>query len=696
MGNQLVSEIKTFSFSSDQEIILNNYEQGFASVLATPGAGKTTIITHLIKNLITEKKVPPYSILVLTLTESAAKEFRERTVKLLKENNVRFKHYPEFSTIHSFCNRYLSRYYENYNEMNVLPDTAKNEIIEELLIKNGLPLQELNDEGNVEISYLEVFRDSIIPLFRKDKHIMEKFHKVISLDPKDIRKKIGSISNYHLKCFYHIPNIVQQYETYLKEQNYIDFDTMITGMYKILLDNPEVSQEISQRYQYILEDESQDSNLIQSEILKLIAQIHGNYLRVGDPNQSIFTTFTGADYKALMEFSKNNKEFNIRQSNRSHQSIIDVANHLLDKFPDSFPASEVKVSSGDYNPLDGLVSVQKFHFLDNEIDFICENAERILSHNSEHSVAVITRTNYQASEFYKRIIDRGFEAILHGTRDEDFFNNNAVKKITAITGFALHPYKFDLLKEVLLFLDFKESEIFEFFQEDDKCFYQIKALSQEEFIYLGDENLFERMEKVAKNLYQLSNYIYYDVSEFLELVNNIFIHNPEEKSSGRILNKMWLRAKPGIRNTLEFYYWLQKHRESKIKQELNVEEEKQFSSPGVIHLLTVHKAKGLQWDGVFLPNFSSWDYKDDSWRGPREDRDIKSAILSVAQEKSRQQIRKELAQEEVYESRRVAYVAITRAKKELYLTCSTKGLSTFKDNNFAEILNDLENLIYHR
>ncbi|MFN4150184.1 MAG: UvrD-helicase domain-containing protein [Candidatus Sericytochromatia bacterium] len=56
MGNQLVSEIKTFSFSSDQEIILNNYEQGFASVLATPGAGKTTIITHLIKNLITESK----------------------------------------------------------------------------------------------------------------------------------------------------------------------------------------------------------------------------------------------------------------------------------------------------------------------------------------------------------------------------------------------------------------------------------------------------------------------------------------------------------------------------------------------------------------------------------------------------------------------------------------------------------------
>lgn len=677
-----------FSFSRDQKYILENYEQGFASVLATPGAGKTTIITHLIKKLITEKKIPPYSILVLTLTESAAKEFKERTIKLLKDNNLRFKHYPEFSTIHSFCNRYLSKYYENYNEMTVLPDTSKNEIIEHILTQNGLPLVELNEDGNVEISYLEIFRDSIIPLFRKEKDILDKFNEIINLEPKDIRKKIGSISNYHLKCFYHIPNIVQQYEEYLKSQNYIDFDTMISEMHNILVKNEHISKEISKKYHYILEDESQDSNLVQSEILKLISKEHGNYLRVGDANQSIFTTFTGADYKTLMSFYDQNIKYQIGQSNRSHQSIIDIANHIANRFPNSFP-SNVRISEGESNPLDGLVSINKFNFIDEEINFICQQSERILNENKDNSIAILTRTNFQGREIYERIIDKGFEAILHGSKDEDFFNNPAVKKITAITGFALNPYKFDLLKEILQYLDFTDSEISEFFQENDKCFYQLKAIAQEEFLYLGDEKLFSKIEKVSKDIYLICHSIYYDVSEFLELLNNMFIHNPEDKSSGRILNQMWLRAKPGIRNIQEFYYWLQKHKESKIKQELNTEDEKQFSSPNIIHILTVHKAKGLQWDGVFVPNFSSWDYKDDSWRGPREDRDIKSAILSIAYDKNRQDIRKELAQEEVHESRRLAYVAITRAKKELYLTCSIKGLTTFRDNTFAEILNVL-------
>ena len=146
---------KEFKLSEDQENIINNYSKGFASVLATPGAGKTTIITLLIKKLIVEDKIPPQSILILTLTESAAKEFKERTLALFKEEKLFYKSLPEFSTIHSFCHRNLSRYYKDYETLKLLPDTQRNEQIEKLLLDRGFNLEEVDEQGRVEINYLD-------------------------------------------------------------------------------------------------------------------------------------------------------------------------------------------------------------------------------------------------------------------------------------------------------------------------------------------------------------------------------------------------------------------------------------------------------------------------------------------------------------------------------------------------------------
>lgn len=671
-----------FKLSEDQENIINVYEKGLASVLATPGSGKTTIITHLIKKLINEKNVHPKNILVLTLTESAAKEFNIRTKSLMKN----MRSYPDFFTIHSFCNKTLSRHHPNYRDWTVLPDTKRNEKLEQILAERGFKTDSYEDG---EINYLELFRDSIIPIFRKDKSKFDLVKKLTHLDLRELRIIAGNVDNEQIKCFYHIPDVIDEYEKFLQTEKFIDFDMMINETYNLFLENPNVVKTLRQQYKYILEDEAQDSNEIQNKILSLLAGEDGNYIRVGDPNQSIFTTFTGADYKNLINFYNNNTKLEIKQSNRSNQPIIDISNYLVDCHTESFPSHHVKIMQGSNNPRDGYVKIEEFIDIEDEIASICKYTDKFIKSDKNNNIAILTRTNNQAIEIYQRMIQQGFDTVLHGNKDEDFFNNNVVVKITALIAYIIYPYQYQRLEKILLLFGVKEEIIPDWFFDPEQSYFYLKSIANESFLHFGDEEVEEQIFALCKNIVRISDSVYSSVSEILELINNLFIDDIKEKSIARLLYQMWDRSKPGMKNIHDFLYWLAKHSKSKIKQELITEEEEDYSSPGVVHILTVHKAKGLQWDAVFVPNFSQWDYKDETWRGWNEKKDIKSVIISLIENIPRSIIRKQFAIEEIHESRRVGYVALTRAKKYLILTCSKNGLGG-KTNKNSKIFNQLK------
>ncbi|MEK7433332.1 MAG: 3'-5' exonuclease, partial [Cyanobacteriota bacterium] len=130
-----------------------------------------------------------------------------------------------------------------------------------------------------------------------------------------------------------------------------------------------------------------------------------------------------------------------------------------------------------------------------------------------------------------------------------------------------------------------------------------------------------------------------------------------------------------------------KYMDIKISQEIDFAEE-DFSSPETIHILTVHKAKGLQWDNVFLPQFTKIDYKDDTWKGFKTD--FKSIIFALAENKNVTEIKDKIIKEEVHESRRLAYVGITRAKKNLFITSPSYSFEQ-KERSPAEIFYILRN-----
>ncbi|MFN8674294.1 MAG: ATP-dependent helicase [Candidatus Sericytochromatia bacterium] len=646
-----------FELSDEQKNIITNYQGGFASVLATPGAGKTTLVSYLVKELLFQRKVKPKSVLVLTLTESASKEFKQRTVALIGKSFPT----PEFMTIHSFCKRILDNYNTKYAGLEVLNEPEKHQFLENILASKGLEIK--NPEDREDFDYIDIFKRYVIPLYRKNPAILEVIKQRLTNDTKSLMRATG-ISNLHFKYLTLIPEIIEEYENYLSENERIDFDMMINETYNVIKKEPTILEQLRKKYTYILEDEAQDSNEIQGEILKLVAGEKGNYLRVGDPNQSIFTTFTGADYKGLIDFYNNFQQFEITQSNRSYKDIVEIANYLVRCFSDSFPSHKVQIKEGKFNPKYGKVSFLEFETVEEELENIVMNAQDILKKNRKASFAILTRTNNQAREFYNRITNNGFPCILHGNKEDNFFANETVKKVSYLIYYMLYPYNYKAFIEVLKIFQ-KDNIVPEFFAKEEAFIDALKSLSKDELLYFGDDSIFEDASKIAKKLVRLIDGVYFSVTEILQLINNHFILDNKEKNIIAVLNKMWLRVSKPHSDITDFYTWLRKYMDVKISQDINFSEE-DFSSPETIHILTIHKAKGLQWDNVFLPHFTKNDFKDNSWKGFKND--FKSIIFALAESKNINEIKEKVVQEEVHESRRLAYVGITRAKKNLFIT----------------------------
>ncbi|MEK7432255.1 MAG: UvrD-helicase domain-containing protein, partial [Cyanobacteriota bacterium] len=199
-----------FKLSQDQEKIIGTYQSGYASVLATPGAGKTTLVSYFVKNLLINKKVKPKSVLVLTFTESASKEFKQRTISLIGKSFPT----PNFMTIHSFCKRILDNYNTKYAGLEVLNEQEKYQFLENVLSEKGLTLNTKNEKD--EFDYIDIFKRYVIPLYRRNPYMLEIIKTQLENDNKSLMRITG-ISNLHFKYLSIIPEIINEYESFLKE-----------------------------------------------------------------------------------------------------------------------------------------------------------------------------------------------------------------------------------------------------------------------------------------------------------------------------------------------------------------------------------------------------------------------------------------------------------------------------------------------
>lgn len=336
-------------------------------VIAGPGTGKTTIITHRVLYLINEYRVKPHEILVVTFTKAAAKEMENRFFMLSNyQNDCKG---VTFGTFHSIFFRIL-RAYNDYRLENLLDDQEKHIIVKSII--KGLGHSFYEDDQIVEtiISEMSYIQNTLIDI--------EDF-KSSSVDDSIFR------------------DIRREYEKYKVNNRKYDYDDMLTHCYKLLINNEKILNIIRDKYKYILIDEFQDINKIQYEIMKMIAYPRNNIFIVGDDDQSIYS-FRGADTDIMLQFARTYEtapKITLRWNYRSSKSIINSAMSLISNNKNRYEKNYVTIKSMGSNPY--VVRVEDF---EDEARIISEKIKNMVNQGAKYSdFAVIYRTNLQSRAF---------------------------------------------------------------------------------------------------------------------------------------------------------------------------------------------------------------------------------------------------------------------------------------------------------
>lgn len=266
-------------------------------ILAGAGSGKTTTITSRLAYLLDVVGVPASNTLTLTFTNKAAKEMRERALAMIETQSYP----PLLCTFHKFGLLFLKFHIHRLGRENnfVVIDTEdKKRILKK--INGDLPLPLVASE-------ISRYKNSLIT-------------------PEEAHEQA------ELKNYQQIAKVYEAYERYLVENNLVDFDDLIALTYKLLDENPELAEETSRRYQYIMIDEYQDTNELQFKLLQKLCAVHDNICVVGDDDQSIYG-WRGAHVRNILEFDQDFKAATVvklEHNYRSRTPILTVANALIE------------------------------------------------------------------------------------------------------------------------------------------------------------------------------------------------------------------------------------------------------------------------------------------------------------------------------------------------------------------------------
>ncbi len=571
-------------------------------VLAGAGSGKTKVLTHKIAYLI-ESGVDAKNILAVTFTNKAANEMKSRIFSLVSEKNFSAKGL-NIGTFHFICLKILRENAEllGYKKNFVVFDDDD----QISLIKNIL--KELNLD--------------------KDKFKPRVFQSHIS----NLKSALKSVADYQKEASGFFSSLVfkvyQKYQEHLKQHNAVDFDDIIMLAVVLLLKNDDVLEKYQNRFKYILVDEYQDTNSAQYTLIKLLAKKHRNICVVGDNDQAIYG-WRAADYKNILNFEKDYPDAKVvilEENYRSTQNILSAANGIISK--NKFRKEKNLFTKNQKGEKINLVLAssekKEAEFIAKKIKELVKKEKRPLS-----DFVVMYRTNSQS-----RVIE------------EEFLKAGLAYKI--IGGFKFYQRK--EVKDIIAYLRYVYNE------NDIVSFKRIVNTPARGIGKKALENFFEKNE-ISKNL-----------AEFFKMIDSLredaktmrlsaLIRQIAKKSKmEEVLNTKQEQAK--WENVLELVsvasaYDAQEDAIAKFLEDtaLVSDQDEVDEKKPVVNLMTVHAAKGLEFDVVFILG-------------------MEDGIFPHSKSKE--------SHEELEEERRLCYVALTRAKKHLYL------LHTEKRNIFGK------------
>lgn len=627
-----------FTPRSDQAPVLE-YNSGKMAISAVPGAGKTTILLALIIKLL-QKGVQPEKIFVLTYMESAARTFKER----IKKYCPNLESVPNISTIHGLALRILK---ENSN-----------------YTKAGLAVDfEVCDENQRQKTIYEILAKSGI-----DTDEFDKYEKAVSALKLSCAKKLKKPSTQEAKRFL---NFYKNYNLALKKQNVIDYDDMLLLSVRILSQNPDIAAYYQDLCEYVIEDEAQDSSVIQQELISLLSAKHKNVIRCGDINQSITNTFTNADKEGFAGFIKESKSVSMESSQRCNKQIFSLANSLIDyandskDFKNAFFKIKMKEVKGQNPDNTNSLEIKTFDEYNDERNYIIEELRKIFALKSSASVAILVRNNFQITEYEQLLANFGFSVI---TRSDCLDRQPVFNLIYSILKFCAHPWQNENV--ISLMETLFHQRLLMFSQDDFDYVSELKT----PFIMVTTDNFSSvSLTQLAWDLnYWLENSIYsYD--ELTLKIGNYYYSTDIEKSNIHLISGMLRKLSSLYKNDL--IEKLGELSKKPAQYKFFADEEKSDTSEektGTVQIMTYHKSKGDEFDYVFIPELSEAVLPMRS-----EKLKIKSDLRFIEHIKSLNPSYKpknetELKIFQIEENLRLLYVAFTRAKRGLYITCARK------------------------
>ena len=598
------------------EAVINT--DGPCLVIAGAGSGKTKVLTHKIAYLMQEKDIKPWNILAITFTNKAANEMKERVESLVGDDAKDMW----IGTFHSICVKILRRFIDRigFDHSFVIFDTSD----QRTLIKECLKDLKIDDK---------MFTDRIVQFeisnAKNDMKEPEEYEAMVKGDYR--REKIASVYNL--------------YQRRLKENNAIDFDDIINYAIKIFRENDDVLDYYTNKFNYILVDEYQDTNKSQFTLIRLLAKAHGNITVVGDNDQGIYS-FRGADISNILNFEKDfkgTKIIKLEQNYRCTQNILNAANSVIKN-------NEVKYKKKLWTENEEG-ALPTFHVSDDEYDegrYIVEeiNHLRREEYYKYSDFAILYRMNSQS---------RAIEEIL---RREDipykivgglkFYERKEIKDIIAYLRLINNPSDNLALKRII---NEPKRGIGKTSLDKIQTISEQTGIPMYQIIKEADQYGLSRVYSNAQGFIEVIEDLISKKDEYT--ITELIKHTLKETGYTKALeDENSIEAENRIENLEEFLTVAVQFEEEEADNDLSTFLEGITLSSDIdgmddeeesVTLMTLHSAKGLEFPVVFLVGMEEG---------------IFPGYKSIGEPK------------ELEEERRLCYVGITRAKNNLYLTCS--------------------------
>jgi DNA helicase-2/ATP-dependent DNA helicase PcrA len=637
-------------------------------IIAGAGTGKTKVITQRIAYLIASKLAKPEEIMAVTFTEKAANEMEERVDQLIPYSYS----FVDISTFNSFGERVLRNYALDLGyplDFRLLDDVEQAIFFRENLFR--LPLRYYRPLSFPTRHILELL-GAVKRLKQEDIGPQEYLEYARSLEEKAPDDAATETALKHAE----MARVYQAYEEFLKEEGKIDFEDQVRLVVRLFRERTSVLKEFQDRYKYILVDEFQDTNYIQFELLKLLAARRRNLTVVGDDDQSIFR-FRGASLSNILNFEKvypRARKIVLTQNYRSTQPILDSAYRLIQQNNPNRLEFRHRVDKRLVSSVEASgksIHLLQFDTLSHEADRVAEAAREHVGQGCRYrDIAILVRRNADADAFLRALNMKQIPFRFSGSRG--LYSQEEVKTIVAfvkaLTNFEDSRSLFFLAQSEIYGAELYDLTVASnYAQKKNFTLHGVFKELSEGTLSLGISA--DSKARIKK--------IYEDLVYFVELSNRrnagqvVFSFLEKTGYLKRLVEAGSLEAELKIKNLRLFFEkiknfseiadndsiqsfsghlgLLQEVGDNPATAEAELEED-------AVNVLTVHKAKGLEFDVVFLVSLIADRFPG---RERREKIPIPDEIL-----------KEELpaAESAMQEERRLFYVGMTRAKKYLYLT----------------------------